>query len=265
MNIEKMWHWFREVNPWRGMMLSMILFVLYGVYALGDPVAAVRVILFVVPLGLILDYALHHSHPTARKGKFPESGLITSLIVTVLMPLGVAPLIAFMSVALAILSKHFIRFKGEHVFNPASFGVVITSLFAPFALGWWPDGYIWLAIILGVINLWRTRKYFQMLAFALIYLVFLAFAFKGLSVNVLLALPFFFMAFMLPEPVTSEGGVRGQIQFGVIAAGGAVIATFIPALAPVALPAGLMLANLSRFTWKNPAPKYALTQGFSPQ
>lgn len=246
------------------MLISLIIMVLYGIWALGDVRGSLTVLLMVVPVGLALDYILHYLQNTTLKGKFPESGLITSLIVTVLMPLQVAPPIAIGSIILAILSKHFVRYGGEHVFNPASFGVVVVSLFTPFPLAWWPDGYIWLAILLGVVNLWRTRKYFQAITFLAVYLVFL-FTIVNDSKIALLSLPFFFACFMLPEPVTSEGGIKGQIFFGLSASVGAIIATYIPAISMASLPAGLMLANLTRYLWKDNSPKYSLTPGFVPQ
>ncbi|GEM_PF-1610034 len=264
MSFTSMWQWFRDVNPWRGMMLSMVIFVLYGVYALGDSQGALRVLLIVVPVGLALDYFLHYFHATERKQKFPESGLITSLIVSVLMPLSVDWRIAVASVCLAILSKHFIRFRGEHVFNPASFGVLVVSLFVAFPLAWWPDGYIWLAIILGLLNLWRTRKYAQAVSFLVPYFAFLFIINQDVTIAAL-TLPFFFICFMLPEPVTSQGGWRGQITFGLIAGIGAILVSYAPQIGSAALPAGLLLANLSRYLWRDPAPKYALTPGFAPQ
>lgn len=277
MDTNKAWVWFREacpvpklkdfwygVNPWRGMMLSMIVFVLYGVYALGDVQGALRVLLLVVPIGIVLDFALHYWSGTHRKMKFPESGLITSLIVSVLMPFGVDWHIAIAAVCLAILSKHFLRVKNEHIFNPASFGVVVVSVFAPFPLAWWPDGYIWLAIILGLLNLWRTRKYVQALSFLIPYFIFLFTVTHDATVAAL-SLPFFFICFMLPEPVTSQGGYRGQAVFGLICAVGAIAAVYVPQIASAALPAGLLLANLSRFVWKDGAPKYAAAPGFAPQ
>ncbi|PIR45201.1 MAG: hypothetical protein COV10_00810 [Candidatus Vogelbacteria bacterium CG10_big_fil_rev_8_21_14_0_10_51_16] len=260
-NIKSVW---LEVNPWRGMMLSMVILVVYGIFALGNLLGALRVLALVVPAGLLLNYALHHLHATPQKGKFPESGFITTLIVSVLMPFDVSAGIALGAITFAILSKHFLRLRGEHLFNPASLGVVGVSLFVTFPLAWWPDGYLWLVILLGLINLWRTRKYVQVATFLLIYFAFLFTITERMDVAAL-SLPFFFAMFMLPEPVTSQGGLRGQFFFGLIVALGAIVANECAWLAAVALPTGLLVANLSRYLITDPAPKYAITPGFTPQ
>jgi hypothetical protein len=58
--------------------------------------------------------------------------------------------------AISLLSKHLIRFRGGHIFNPSNFGLVVCFL----ALGrsraepldfWWGPMSVWLALALGII------------------------------------------------------------------------------------------------------------------
>ena len=74
---------------------------LFGVYALGYPLQSLFILCTVVPFGVTLDYLLHIYQNTGRSG-FPTCGLISSLILSSLMPLGVAWYIPFIAITLAI-------------------------------------------------------------------------------------------------------------------------------------------------------------------
>jgi enediyne biosynthesis protein E5 len=239
-----------RINPWRAMLVYMMILALYGVYALGDALGALRILAVAVPVGVGLDYYLHKIGGSSPKfGAFPQSGLISSLIVSVLMPIGVNPLVVVAAVAAAVGSKHYIRFAGAHLFNPAAFGVTVTALLFRHPLGWWPDSYFWLVILLGAVNVWRVRKQWQVLGFLVIYAVLLTVV-VGVNITGLGSIPLFFALFMLPEPVTSKPGKKRELIFGVIVAVTAIICTVIPLLAPVALTLGLLAGNASRFVHK---------------
>lgn len=241
---------FKKLNPWRAMAIYMICLALYGIYALGNPVATIKILAVAVPVGLVLDYALHKIGGSRPKfGAFPQSGLISALIVSVLMPAGISLLVVAVAAALAVASKHYLRFDDEHIFNPAAFGVTITALVFKHPLGWWPDSYIWLAIVFGLVNIWRVKKYWQVLSFAVIYLLALSVLF-GSNFPALAALPWFFMLFMLPEPVTSSPGLKQEIVFGSVVAAGAIASLYFKPLGPVALTLGLLAANASRYGWR---------------
>lgn len=238
---------FRKINPWRLMLFYMATLALYGVYALGNPLGALTILAIALPFGVGLDYVLHKIGGSRPKfGQFPQSGLISSLIVSVLMPMGVSLPIVIAAVALAIGSKHYLRVKNEHIFNPASFGVASTVLMFGYPVGWWPDAYFPLVIMLGIINIWRVKKYWQVLGFGAVYAALL-FVVYGVRITGIGLLPWFFMLFMLPEPVTSRPGPKKELIFGAIVAAFAIIFVRFDAAGPAALPLGLMVANLSRF------------------
>lgn len=229
------------------MLIYMSSLALFGLYALGNPTKVLTVLLVALPFGVSLDYILHKLGGSKPKfGALPQSGLITSLIVSVLMPLDINPFITVLAVSLAIGSKHYLRFGGEHIFNPAAFGVTFTALLFKHPLGWWPDAYIWLVILLGILNVWRVKKYWQVLGFAVIYSGLLVMLF-GAKLTGIESLPWFFILFMLPEPVTSLQGRNKSLAFGAITALFVIFFTSIRALGPVALTLGLLSANMTRF------------------
>ncbi len=250
--LETYWKKYKTISPWTAMAAYMAVLVLWGIAFLPPAADRALVAASVIPLGMAFDYLLHRRQ-TGRPNW--QSALITSSIVTVLMPPDIPYYVPVAAVLLAIASKHFLLHGKRHVFNPAAFGVVITAAAFGFSLGWWPDSFVWLAIALGLLNVWRVRKFPQVLAFLAAYAV-LTFAANGslpagplaaadLGVQTVpLALPFFFALFMLPEPVTSLQPRAQQVEFGLVAALAGFLATFVPVLSGAAILWGLLVANV---------------------
>ena len=244
------WKRYKALSPWFVMACYVATLVVWGVLFLSPQSDRLLIAAVVIPLGVIADHLLHRSH--AGRPNF-ESSLITSGIVALLLPPGISLLQAAAAVLLAVGSKHIIRFKGKHLFNPAAFGVAVTAIVFGYALGWWPDSYVWIAVALGLLNVWRVKKFPQVLSFAAVYIVLLlvlsslplgSFSFDGLGQQTLpLALPWFFMLFMLPEPVTSRQPRDEQLVFGALAAAVGVAATYVGVLADAAMLWGLLAAN----------------------
>ena len=242
--LARYWKKYKAISPWTAMAAYMATFVAWGILFL--PPAGPRALLaaVVIPAGLLLDYALHRLQ-TGRPNW--RSALITSAIVTVLMPPDVNLGVALLAVALAIGSKHFLlvgaKSAKRHVFNPAGFGVAVTAALFGYSLGWWPDSFLWLALAFGLLNVWRVRKFTQVLAYTVVYLALITLT-AGFPFG---WLPYFFMLFMLPEPVTSLQHRWGQIQFGALAAAVAFGVSYLPVLSGAAVIWGLLAANVFAF------------------
>ena len=230
----------------------MSTFVLWGIAFLPDSGDRTLIALSVIPLGVALDYVLHKVQ-TGRSNW--ESALITSCIVTVLMPAGVEWYVPPLAVAAAVGSKHFLLWDKRHVFNPASVGVAVTALLFGYSLGWWPDSFLWLTVGFGVLNVWRAGRVTASVAFLAAYAGLFAIANGGLPTGGLeangpgvqslpLILPFFFALFMVSEPVTSLEPRGQQVEFGVLAAAVGFALTYVSVLAPAALLWGLLAANV---------------------
>lgn len=247
------WKKYKAISPWTAMVAYMATFVVWGVLFLPPQDDRALIAAAVIPAGMLLDYLLHKLQTGRPNWK---SALITSSIVTVLMPPDVDLGIAVLAVTLAIASKHFLLVgkAKKHVFNPAGFGVAVTAALFGYSLGWWPDSYLWLAIALGLLNVWRVRKFTQIVSYAVVYLVLVtltagfpsgSLVFSDLGIQTLpVALPYFFMLFMLPEPVTSLQPRWGQIQFGALAALVAFGVSYLPIVGGAAVIWGLLAANV---------------------
>ena len=226
-------------------------FVAWGIAFLEPHDDRALIAAAVIPFGMLFDWALH----TFQTGKPNwQSALITSGIVTLLMPPDVTLPVAVGAVALAIASKHFLLVGKKHVFNPAAFGVAVTAAVTGLSLGWWPDSFLWLTLLFGLLNAWRVKKFPQILSFTVVYIALItvltsfpasSLAFSDLGIQSLpLQLPYFFILFMLPEPVTSVQPKWQQIQFGALAAVVAFGVTFVPVLGGASVLWGLLAANV---------------------
>lgn len=245
------WKRYKAISPWVAMYAYVVTFVLWGIVFLEPHTERALIAAVVIPTGVLLDYVFHKLQ-TGRPNW--QSALITSSIVALLMPPDINLGIAFLAVALAIISKHFILVNQKHVFNPAGFGVAVTAAVFGYSLGWWPDSFLWLTLAFGLLNVWRVKKFPQILSFVVVYIVLLtvlagfpsgSLTYSDPGTQTLpLALPLFFILFMLPEPVTSLQPKWKQIQFGALAAIGAVGFGFVPVIAGAGVIWGLFLGNI---------------------
>jgi cytochrome c oxidase subunit 2 len=179
------------------------------------------------------------------------SGLIVALVIDIGAPLPVVALASFFAVA----SKHLLRLHDRHIFNPASFGLVLTALFFP-GIGhtWWGESAFLLALILGVMVAYRLFKLDLVLMYLLAFFVANAlFNLWGGRIEFIWAeftatISVFFLFFMLVEPQTSPSLPKQRRLFGIIAG----IFSFIflhflsvPFLTTDAFLWGLLTANLA--------------------
>lgn len=241
-----------RLSSWQAMVFYMAVLVGYGLYALSEPLQQLKIILIIVIVGMVFDYLLHRWQKTGRN-RFPLSGLISSLILVILLPTSISVLEAIVAILIAIASKHFLLFRKRHIFNPAAFGAAASVILFGLPLGWRADSYVWLVILLGLGNIYRVRKYWQVSSFLMVYLILLH-TLGGLSrINIFTfyAIPWFFILFMLPEPVTSLYGKRNEIIFGSVVAGMTFVFTYFPFFSEGALLWGLLTGNLLRFFLQN--------------
>lgn len=189
---------------------------------------------------------------------FPKAGLITGLIVAMVLPIGVSPLVAAIAALAAILSKHFLKIGRNHIFNPATFGLISAALLFQIPFGWWGDRLIWLTIPLGILAVIRARKELQVIGFVATY-IFIQYLFIKLNIqndtdalkSAIATNSWFFTLFMVPEPMTSLLPYRLTVFFGFFAASTALSLSFagITAISDNSLLLGLLLANLISFLY----------------
>jgi len=189
---------------------------------------------------------------------FPKAGLLTGLIVALVLPIGVNPLIAAFAALVAIFSKQFIKIGRNHIFNPATFGLVVAAVLFKIPLGWWGDNLIWLTIPLGMLAVLQARKELQVIGFVATYVLIEYLFIKLYIPNDITALKtafetnsWFFALFMVPEPMTSLLPYRLSPIFGFIAASAGINLSLIK-FTPISnnsLLLGLLVANAVAFIY----------------
>lgn len=170
--------------------------------------------LVIVGVYTLLDLAIGRW----REGKWltPSSAWVSGLILAIVLT-PVAPWwVTLLAPVIASVSKHFLRFRRRHVFNPAAFALVTLALLLPqqSLVSWWGAawGLIPLALITlsGVVTIFRVKRWKTTVAFLIVYLaaagVFLVS--RGGTLTDLQTLVFdgtlvFFATVMLIEPVTT--------------------------------------------------------------
>jgi enediyne biosynthesis protein E5 len=160
----------------------------------------------------------------------PTSALISGLIVASVLSPAQSGAVAVVAGALASASKHIVRTRREHVFNPAAFGLVAVILVFGAADSWWgaladaPWPLVALVLAAGAFVAERTNKFPQVLAFLGSY--FLLFTLASLVNPTAVAEMFrdpyvqaalFLAVFMLTDPPTSPSRYRDQLWFGALA------------------------------------------------
>jgi hypothetical protein len=240
--IGRLWQYYNRVDVWQLMAWYLTVLILVGIYSFGIVEGLLR---FAVVMGLGAgDYFLHRLH-TPGYNKWPLSGTITARIVWLVLPFDVPILLLVAAIAVALLSKHLLRWGKRHIFNPAAVGLTVIGLLFGTPFGWWGDTVVWLTILLGLFVVVRVKRQLQVLAFVAAYLTTLLVVSPGtLGTTLWLFVPWFFTLAMVPEPMTSSTLLRGQIGFGATAGVLAVALGFVAPLAPVALPGSLLAANL---------------------
>jgi len=153
-----------------------------------------------------------------HQGLVIKSAMISGFIVSGIMDYHQPWFILLIFSLLAILSKHIIRFKGRHIFNPANLGLLTASLLG-IPLTWNIESRIYIIIAAGIYIAYSIRKLPHILGF----LIFFIGLFASQGINPFLLISWFFIFIMLIEPKTSGFGKLRGFMFGSIAG----IASFV--------------------------------------
>lgn len=157
-----------------------------------------------------------------------ESSIITGLIVGYVISSNMPWWQVFSASALAIISKHVIRFSGKHIFNPAAFGIFLTLVLFG-AQTQWTGTYLWyLFAPLGLYFSYKFKKLEIIAAYAFFSL--LLFGGQALMQKIPVGeifgyFSYFYIFIMVIEPKTTPHRVIGKYLFGSGVAIGAFILT----------------------------------------
>ena len=198
-----------------------------------------------------------------KKGfRFPYSGFISGTIIGSIAPINASVVAVLVAAAVAIASKYAIRIRGHHVFNPATFGLLVSL--GLFRLGdvWWAAAagfnvgvlFVPLTLFLIIANV-KADKLKVSIPFLLVTAVLFAateFVRVPLTAAGVLSfassMPYYFAFIMLSEPKTSPNVPREQVIFGVAVAAVYFLLDFSHVRFPffVALLAGNLAYSLYR-------------------
>ncbi len=167
--------------------------------------------------------------------------------------------------AFAMASKFLLAFRKKHIFNPAAFGVALSSLVFGRSAAWWAglDPHILIFTLIGGLLIARKLKRADLVLsfflFAYFSTVFLSFPQSPFAVfqKLLLYTPAIFFAFvMLTEPSTAPPDRNSRILYGSFA--GVLFFPQIPFLGAYSSPEFvLLIGNL--LSWAmSPKERYAM-------
>ena len=221
MGLKKLWN---LLNMYDLMIIALLVITAYNLSALGlsNITSIVSIVISCIVIDLVINYVKEKHkadiHATHIARFFSKSALITGLILSIILQ-GAVWLLIVVS-AIAILSKHIIRIKGKHIFNPAIFGLFV-ALFLPVSQSWWGASNLLLLLVLGLVVVHKLKRFHLVLPFlavqAALMAVLLSFDLSQLIDYFLSGSLIFFTFYMLIEPITSPLKMKSQIVFGVLA------------------------------------------------
>ncbi len=146
-------------------------------------------------------------------------GIISGLIIGSIAPFNSSPLVVIVGDVVAILSKTFMRIRGFHIFNPATFGLIVSlSLFSLGDAWWAAEGLTYGGMVIALTPLLAIANYSAgKLGVAMPFLAVIAALIYSTRFADLLAISyyFYFAFIMVSEPKTSPYGIKQQLVFGI--------------------------------------------------
>ena len=145
-----------------------------------------------------------------------HSAMISGVIIALLLAPGTNLTIIWFASFTAIASKKLFQLQnGKHIFNPASFGLLFTTIFLGNKINWWGLSNPYVIIIIGGIILYRLNR----LSLVFSYIIFRCIGVLTLnrldfSIESLMLPNLFFAFIMLIEPKTSPFKRKEQWFFG---------------------------------------------------
>ncbi|MDI9258992.1 RnfABCDGE type electron transport complex subunit D [Alicyclobacillus sendaiensis] len=202
----------------------------------GQPPRGLLQVAMAVAAAALVDLALRRLRGL-RLG-LPDGALVTGAIVGLILsadsPLWLAPAVA----AISIASKHGIRVRHRHIFNPAAVGLLLAAASGA-SESWWGDlaglslAYVAVLVAFMYAVLWRARKFATFFAYVASFLA-VCFAAGAMHSalgadafrNPILNATLFAAGFMASDPPTSPSRLPMQVAYGA-GAGGLAAALYL--------------------------------------
>ncbi|MDP2939158.1 MAG: RnfABCDGE type electron transport complex subunit D [Candidatus Omnitrophota bacterium] len=225
------------------MMIFLLFLIVLGFYEQNNFINLTIQIIASVFTAVLLDLVINYLKN--KKFIFPSSAVISGLIVGMVLSSGQNIFYYVIASALAILSKHILKFENKHIFNPANLGLLLLNIFFGASIGWWPVN-IWFIIIPGLFIVFKIRRLHLVISYLLAFVILLmAYAYlkQGSIFDYFPLINLYFVFVMLIEPKTSAFKLTAGIVFGCfVAVAGFISYLFLPKLDYLLV--GLALGNL---------------------
>lgn len=192
---------------------NLVILLLSILFALRVPKESIRFLLWVLSgifVAILSDIIINRFF--YKKNIIPKSAIISGFITAGIINYNEPWFLVIIFPVLAILSKHIIKYKNRHFFNPANFALFIAAL-SKIPLTWNIESNIYLIIAFGLYIAYSIKKIPHVLGFLLSFSAPLIMQ----QVNPLLLASWFFIFIMLIEPKTSGFGLIRGFMFGSIA------------------------------------------------
>jgi Na+-translocating ferredoxin:NAD+ oxidoreductase RnfD subunit len=161
---------------------------------------------------------------------FPKSAMITALSIALL--LRADTVIPFLLASIiAIGSKHWLQFRGRHIFNPSNIGIVVIALLFPITVSTAPLqwGFFWALLFVmvtaGTYMVYKVNRFPTILSFlsgfiaaGMVRMMIWDKTFQAIFNEFMWGGLLIFTFFMITDPKTSPQSTRGQMYFGFIVA-----------------------------------------------
>lgn len=218
-----------RITMYRVVLYSLLLLLFYAII-LSIFVLSFTPIQIIISFGIIFVSSLVSNYVFAKIFSVPsniESVYITALILTLICipfrsPSDI-PLLIFAGI-FAMASKYIFTVNNTHIFNPAGFGMVFSSLMLGNSAGWWIGSWYFapLVVVLGMCIVRKLRYTRMVLSFFLVSILVTLLLLLMKSANVALSLQnsmmnsfvLFLGFFMLTDPLTLPSKRNMQIVYG---------------------------------------------------
>ena len=253
------------------MITFLVILNLVSAFFYDFGVKALLPVLIAILTTTILDSVIDYFK--TKQWMFPQSALISGLFIGGLLTQGLQWYIYVIAGLIAILSKHLIKFKQRHIFNPANFGILLVSIIFSVSHTWWISSPIILVLIFGVFIIWRLRRFDLTISFLVCYYIINSIieAIRGSNFNDIYltiingSVIFFFSMYMLIEPKTNPAARKQRVTYGILVAILFIILhLYIPRHdLPLALAIGnvfVPILNRINFEFKKKEPNPSITE-----
>lgn len=213
-----------KFNVYEYMIMFLILLLLTSSFFYGFGAKALLPVIIAVATTTILDSAI--SYFKSKALEFPQSALISGLFIGGLLTQNLQWHTYVLAGVIAIASKHIIRFRQKHIFNPAIFGVLLVSVIFGAAHTWWVSSPLILVLVFGIFIIWRLRRIGLALSFLISYYLINSIVelSKGVQFPEIYStiinggVIYFFSMYMLIEPKTHPSRRVQRIAYGIFVA-----------------------------------------------